>query len=53
MHYLCFFLIPVGVANQIGKLQRDFLWGGVGDEFLFHLVSWSKICSLMFCGGLG
>jgi hypothetical protein len=23
------------------KLQRDFLWGGIGDEFKFHLVNWS------------
>jgi hypothetical protein len=22
------------------KLQRDFLWGGIGDEFKFHLVKW-------------
>jgi hypothetical protein len=38
---LSLFTIIVGVANRIEKLQRDFLWGGVGDEFKFHLVSWS------------
>jgi len=42
-----------GVANHIEKLQRDFLWGGVGEEFRFHLVSWSKVCSLISKGGWG
>jgi len=35
------------------KLQRDFLWGGVGDEFKFHLVNWRTICSSKASGGLG
>lgn len=29
-----------------------FLWGGIGDGFKFHLVSWSKICTLMCFEGL-
>jgi len=41
------------VTNQIEKHQRDFLWGGTGDEFNYHLVSWAKICSPIFEGGLG
>ena len=35
------------------KLQRDFLWEGMGDEFKFHLVKWDTICNLIQCGGLG
>jgi hypothetical protein len=35
----------VGVANRLDKLQRDFLWGGIGDEAKFHLVNWNKICT--------
>jgi hypothetical protein len=31
MYYLSLFPIPVGVANQLDKLQRDFLWDGIGD----------------------
>jgi hypothetical protein len=27
--------------------------GGVGAEFKFHLVNWSKVCMLMEVGGLG
>jgi hypothetical protein len=41
------FPIPVGVANHIEEIQREFLLGRVGDEFKFHLVSWSKICTPM------
>jgi hypothetical protein len=29
----------------------DFLWGGIGDEFKFHLVHWSK--TLKVSVGLG
>jgi hypothetical protein len=35
------------------KIQRDFLWGGLGEEFKYHLVSWSKVCSPISEGGLG
>ena len=38
-YYLSLFQIPVGVAKHIEKMQRDFVWGGVGDEFKFHLVN--------------
>jgi hypothetical protein len=29
------------------------LWGGIGEEFKFHLVNWSKVCSPISSGGLG
>jgi hypothetical protein len=32
-YFLSLFHIPIGVANCLEKLQRDFLWGGIGDEF--------------------
>jgi len=35
-YFLSLFPISVGVANRLEKLQRDFLWGGIGDEFKFH-----------------
>jgi hypothetical protein len=30
------FPILVVVANKLKKLQRDFLWGGMGDEVKIH-----------------
>jgi hypothetical protein len=50
-YYMSLFKIPVKVANHIEKLQRDFLWGGVGEEFKYHLVKWSKVCSPLSVGG--
>jgi len=47
------FHIPFGVANKIEKLERDFLWSGLNEEFKFHLVKWLQICSPMQFGGLG
>jgi hypothetical protein len=43
----------VEVAKRMENIQRDFLWGGVGDKFKFHLVNWSQVCKLMEVGGLG
>jgi hypothetical protein len=43
----------MGVANRLEKLQRDFLWGGIGNEFKFYLVNWHTICSSKVSGGLG
>ena len=25
-------------------MQRDFLWGGIGEEHKFHLVNWHTVC---------
>jgi hypothetical protein len=44
--------IPPSVAKQIESIQCGFLWGGIGEEFKFHLVNWPKVCSLVR-GGLG
>jgi hypothetical protein len=50
---LSLFPIPASVDARIEKLQRDFLWGGIGDEFKYHLVKWSKVCTPVSEGGLG
>jgi hypothetical protein len=52
-YFLSLFPIPSSVASRIEKLHRDFLWGGIGEEFKYHLVSWSKVCSPISEGGLG
>jgi len=51
-YYLSLFPIPIIVANRLKKLQWDFLWGGINDEFNFHLDHWSKICSMKQTSGL-
>jgi hypothetical protein len=53
MYYMSLVKILVSVVNLIERLQCDFLWGGGGDEFKFHLVKWSKVCSPISAGGLG
>jgi hypothetical protein len=52
-YFLSLFTIPVSVARRIEKLQRNFLWGGMGDALKYHLVSWDQICSAIPYGGLG
>ena len=43
----------VAVALRIDKIQRDFLWGGLGEGKKFHLVNWSQVCQPIHSGGLG
>ena len=52
-YFLSLFPIPASVANRIARLQRDFLWGGLGDEPKFHLVDWSMVCTPLSSSGLG
>jgi hypothetical protein len=52
-YMLCLFPIPVDVAKCIEKIQRDFLWGGMNDDFKYHLVEWDKVCTPIDEGGLG
>ena len=39
-YFLSLFPIPLSVAKCIEKISRDFLWGGIGEEFKYHLVNW-------------
>jgi hypothetical protein len=53
IYYLSLFPVPMSVANKIEKIQRDFLWGGMGDEKKLHLVSWNQVCCRLRISGLG
>lgn len=52
-YFLSLFPMLVGVMNRIEKLFRAFLWGGLGEEKKFHLVSWKTVFAPVVYGGLG
>ena len=52
-YFLSLFKIPASVAAKIERLQRDFLWSGVGEGKRDHLVRWEAVCKPRIIGGLG
>ena len=52
-YFLSLFKIPASMAIKIERLQRDFLWSGVGECKRDHLISWDVVCKLKAKGGLG
>ncbi|KAJ9703126.1 hypothetical protein PVL29_004763 [Vitis rotundifolia] len=52
-YFLSLFKIPASVVAKIEKLQRDFLWSGVGEGKRDHLVRWDVVCKPKTIGGLG
>jgi hypothetical protein len=52
-YFMSLFPLPVSVANCLEKLQHNFLWGGMGEEFKFRLVSLIKVCTMISKEGLG
>jgi hypothetical protein len=52
-YYMSLFPVPMSVAKRIEKIQREFLWGGMGDDKKLHLVSWNQVCCPLRAGGLG
>ena len=47
------FKLPVGVANRLEKLQRDFFWGDGINKKKVHSVNWVTLCLSKKNGGLG
>ena len=52
-YFLSLFHLPAGVADKLDRIQRNFLWSGMGDSQTFHLVKWANICEPIQSGGLG
>ena len=52
-YFLSLFHLPADVAYRLEKIQRDFLWNGLGDQPKFHLLNWAKVCESLEHGGLG
>ncbi|RVW76233.1 Transposon TX1 uncharacterized 149 kDa protein [Vitis vinifera] len=46
-------VFPALVAAKIERLQRDFLWSGVGEGKRDHLVSWDIVYNPKAKGGVG
>jgi hypothetical protein len=53
VYFLSLFPLPASVNRRMEKLQREFLWGGMGDAHKFPLVNWKTVCQPVQCGGLG
>ncbi|RVX20328.1 Transposon TX1 uncharacterized 149 kDa protein [Vitis vinifera] len=52
-YYLSLFKLPASVAAKIERLQRDFLWSGIGEGKKDHLVRWDVVCKPKEIGVLG
>jgi hypothetical protein len=52
-YFLSLVHLPAGVAARLERIQRNFLWGGMGDSHSAHLVQWAKMCKPIKSDGLG
>ncbi|RVX11275.1 LINE-1 retrotransposable element ORF2 protein [Vitis vinifera] len=52
-YFLSLFKIPASMAAKIERMQREFLWSGVGEGKRDHLVNWDVVCKPKSRGGLG
>ena len=53
LHILYPSFLSFRVLPNVLELQHGFLWGGIGKEYKYHIVSWLKVCTLISEGGLG
>lgn len=53
IYQLSFFKAPAIVVKECIRIQREFLFGGMEGQINISWLSWSKICSSKFKGGLG
>ncbi|CAN1151754.1 Putative ribonuclease H protein At1g65750 [Linum perenne] len=53
VYFMSLFKAPASVTNSLERLQRRFLWSGVGEKERIHWISWSKVKTARELGGLG
>jgi len=53
LYFLSFFKAPKKVLQEIVKIQRSFLWGGVEENKKICWLSWNNVCKTKEEGGLG
>ena len=51
--YLSYMKMPSSVWKKIVRIQREFLWGGVGGGRKTNWVGWSLVCKPKKEGGFG
>ena len=49
VYFMSLFKIPVSMATQLEKIQRQFLWGDLDNKRKLHLVGLNSVAK----GGLG
>lgn len=47
------FLLPIGLANQITSVVRQFWWSTYKDRYKIPWIAWKKVASSKAIGGLG
>ena len=53
IYFMSLFVIPKKVRIRLEIIQKDFLWGGLGDRSKIHLVNWSDVYKDKKYGGWG
>lgn len=49
--YFSFYKTSKAIINELIKIQRGFLWGGVEENKKIDWISWEKICLSKKKGG--
>nr|KAJ0211734.1 hypothetical protein LSAT_V11C400185750 [Lactuca sativa] len=51
--YFSLFATPIGVIEELEKIQRQFIWGGGAEKAKVHWVNWEKMTAPKEVGGAG